>query len=490
MEIENQEVKENKKISFKQYGVVVGFLCLEVLAFISFYLGHSYLLFGILSLVLAVLLGIVTFRQIKKDGITTYLFFLFPIFIFGILTALNGFNYNSIGHISIADSIFVPIGLLCISISGFFCSYLEKFQIKNALIVIYSALGIFVFINLFITMIYYVPFYTIIYRNSYIFYDGSPSSVPIGSTAYMLFGFSVQEVSLQYWSLFPSLLFTTVIPLFFLKYKENKTEFLIYLGLSVLSFICLLFTISKTTLISDIILIIGISIIVIAGKIKKSRSILNAMFVTLGIIFLLLLIILFLNAQTSWSFLSGLQNAISGNSLLNRLFNSNRYASKIHVIFQDLFSSFKLFGCPVGGSFLDYPNLVAQELSDIWLFDNLMSSGLFGALFFLAGLVIGIRRLFKYISKDNDKDYIKYLIVGYILGFLVIACLLYDNYPLINSDKMVPFFTSAPLMIVLFLLSYAFNRTLLNNNDKDIEINKDNLEIKENQEEQYDEISS
>ena len=63
-----------RKFDFRDYGTVLAFLSLEVLAFIGFNLGHSFLLFAILSLVLAILLVVVTFRQIKKDGLTTIYF--------------------------------------------------------------------------------------------------------------------------------------------------------------------------------------------------------------------------------------------------------------------------------------------------------------------------------------------------------------------------------------------------------------------------------
>lgn len=487
-EVSKQTTK--RKFDVRDYGTVLAFLCLEVIAFIGFNLGHSFLLFAILSFVLAGLLVAVTFRQIKKDGLTTYLFFLFPLVIFGILTALNGFNYYSIGAIGTLNSVFVPIGLLGVGLSGFLSSYLKQFKIKYALIVLYCALGLFVLINLFITMIYYVPFYTIIYKNYYIFYNGHPSAVPIGEMAYMLYGFQLKEVSLTYWTLYPSLLLTAVIPLFFIKFKENKKEFLIYAGLSLLAAIALLFTISKITLFTDLILVLGIALIIVGAKFKGSRSILNVMMITLGIIILLVILVLFINAQKNWGFVSGIRNIISSNSVLNRLFNTNRYAVKINAIFQDLFTTFKLFGCPVGGSFLDYPNQVAQVLSNIWLFDNLMSSGLFGAVFFLAALVIGIRRLFKYLNKGTDEDYIRYTIAGVVLGFLVLALFLYNNYPLINSDNMAPIYTSAPLLVVIFFLGYTFNKTLESEpSKKEIEL-EDKVAIENSQEEaSNDEIS-
>lgn len=470
---------QKRKFDFKDYGTVVGFLCLEVLAFVAFNLGHSFLLFGILSVVLAALLAVVTFRQIKKDGITTYLFFLFPIVIFGLLTALSGFNIYSIGGIGMAENIFVPLGLLGFGMSGFLTAYIKQFKIKHALLVIYIALGLFVLINLLITMIYYVPFYTIIYRNYYIFYNGQPSVEPIGSMAYMLFGFQLKEVSLLYWSLYPSILLTAVVPLFFIKFKEDKKTFLIYAVLAFIAFISLLFIISKITLITDVILVLGIAVIIVGAKIKAARPTLNVMMITLGVIALLVILVMFINAQKNWGFTSGIRSLISGNSLLNRVFNSNRYSLNVNVIFQDLFSTFKLFGCPVGGSFLDYPNGVPQVLSNIWLFDNIMGGGLFGSIFFLAGIVIGVRRLFKYLNKGTDDDYIKYLIAGFILGSLVISLVLYDNYPLINSDKMAPFFTSAPLMVVIFLLGYVFNHTLMLKAEPNEEVKEETKEIKE-----------
>ena len=479
--MENNPAPSKKKFNFESYGVVVGFLCLEVLAFLSFYLAHSFILYGILSIVLAGLLLLVTFRQINKDGIATYAFFLFPIFVFGLLTALSSFNQQSVGAIGVAESVFVPISLTFFALAGFLSSYIKKFNIRLCLLVIYVALGLFVLINFIVTMVYYVPFYTIKYSDYYIVYNGQPSSVPIGSMAYMLFGFSIEEVHLTYWTLFPSLLFTSVIQLFFIKYKENKRDFLIYAGLSLLAFFSLLFTISKSTLISDLILIMGITVIIIAAKIKKSHSILNVMMTTLGIIALVALIVMFLNAQKNWGGVASLRNTISGNRVFNRLFNTNRYVQSVNTIFQDLFSSFKLFGCPVGGAAYDYPNDVKQVLSGIWLFDNLMSSGLFGALFFMAGLVIGIRRLFKYIASANEDDGIKYTILAFVLGFFAIALFSFEAYPLINANKMFPIYTCAQLLVALFLLGYTFNKTLTKKEEnKPLEIsNENNQEVKE-----------
>ena len=462
--MENSENTKKKKFDLTSYGIVVGFLAMEVLAFFSFYLGHSFILYGILSAVLAVLLILVTLRQINKDGIATFAFFLFPLFVFGLLTALSPFNASSLGKISTAETVFIPIALTFIALSGFLTGYIEKFNIKMTLLIIYGALALFVLINLIITMVYYVPFYTIIYKNSYIFYEGKPSALPIGKMAYMLFGFKATEVKIEYWSFFPSMLLTAVIPLFFIKYKENRRDFILYAVMAGIAFLSLLFTISRITLISDIILVLGIAIIVIAGKFIKSRPVLNVIMISIGIIALLFITIMFFIAQ---DLSSGFAKIFTGNSFLNRLFVANGLSSRIILVFQDLLNAkygfFKLFGAAVDVmSFEPFypPNGVIQKLSGFWMFDNIITSGLFGAIFFMFALVLGVRRLFIYIGRFKEDDSVKYTIAGYTLGFLVISLLLLEVRPLVNSDRMFPFFISAPLLVVIFLLSYVFNKTL------------------------------
>ena len=467
-----QNIEENpkKRFNFETYGTVVSFLCLEILAFLSFNLGHSFMLYGILSIVLVICLGLVTFRQINKDGITSYVFFLFPLFVYGLLTALSVFNTYSLGAIGIANSVFVPIALSFFALAGFLSFYTKGFKIRLALIVIYSSLALFVLINLIVTMIYYVPFYTLIYRKYYAYYLGSPSSVPIGSMAYMLFGFKISEVSLEYWSLFPSILLSAAVPLFFLKYKENKREFLIYVACTAIAGLSLLITISKITLLSDFALICLLAMIICTGRFIKCRSFLNGFIIGIGAVFGIVILIMFLNAQTSWGQLAGFRKAISSSSLLSRLFNTNRFAQLINTELRDLFMVtkdsagnliiFKLFGVPVYLDMINYPNFETQVLSGIWIFDNLITSGLFGAIFFLVAIVVGIRRLFLYIAKSSDYDADKYPITGFVFTVLFISLILYDNSPLIYFDRLVPIYTSTPLLVSVFLLSYAFNSSL------------------------------
>ena len=163
--MENIDSPKTKK-NLITYGTVVAFLCLEVLAFLSFTLAHNYILYGSLSFVLAILLFIVTFRQIKKDGIATFAYFFFPLFVFGLLSALSPFVRESDGAIGLVNGIFIPITLTFAALCGFFVSHVQKFDLQKVFLVIYGALAVFVLINFIATMVYYVPFYTLHYSDT------------------------------------------------------------------------------------------------------------------------------------------------------------------------------------------------------------------------------------------------------------------------------------------------------------------------------------
>lgn len=445
---------KKKRFDFASYGIVVAFLCLEVLAFLGLSLGHNFILYGSLSIALALLLLLVTFRQIKKDGIATFAFFLFPLFIYGLLSALSVFVTESDGAIGLANGIFIPITLTFLALSGYLVSNVKGFDIQKALLVIYGSLGVFVLINLIITMIYYVPFYTLIYKDYYIFYDGKPSAAPIGSTAYMLFGFQILEVSVRYWSLFPTMLTTAGIALFFLDFKKNKKVFIAYVAFTFLGFISLLFTISKYALISDFLLLVVMAGVVVYAKFPQVRNIFKyIIFGGLGIFFILC-IILFLNAQT-WGWTSGMRNAIANNGLLNRLFNTNFLASGISAILWESLNLGKLFGSFVG-TVAGTGYGVNQQLAGTWIFDNVLTSGLFGAIFFDFALFIGLRQMMKYYQNSRDLAVNKNLILGFVITLFVICGILYEGTPLINSNNLFPIYMFAPFLIAIFLIGYTF----------------------------------
>ncbi len=452
-----KEKPTKRKIDFSAFANVVVFFTLEVLAFIAFSLGSSYILFSILSFVLLIFLILVTFRQIKSDGLASFGFFLFPIFIFGVLSALSVFTKDPMFSLS-GTAFFIPIGMTCFAACGYLVASIKSFSISKALLVIYSALAILVLINLLATMVEFTPFYTLIYRNKFIYYNGDISEVPISEMAFALLGFSISEVSVEYFSLFPSLLLTAVIPLFFLKFKQNKTIFLLYLAYSVLGLFSLLTTVSKTTLVSDALIFVIVLLVLLFAKLNWKGKVLKIVSIIFGSLFLLGLVVLFLNAQEGASgIFASLQDFISGNPILNKLFNGNRFAGSYNKILNALLTTNStgdfvyLFGF--------YPTYNVP-VSNSWLFDSFMTSGIFGVLFFVGFLVLGVRQLLIYYRKSGDNIKDKAMIVAFIFCFFAYSIINFDMTPLIFSRTLSPIYLSGPFLVTLFLFSYTSFKTL------------------------------
>ena len=185
-----------------KYGIAITFLALEVFAFIAFSFGSSYLLFAILSTALAILLAIFYINDIKRSDYAATAFFIFPIFLFSLLVALGIYMK---GHrivdneFSLVETIFIPIGTSAIAFCGYALGVDKDFKIRHFLLVIYSALGVLVIINLIANLVHFGPFYNIIYKGYHIYYRGLISSRPIEDMAYTLEGFKLIEVDIKHY---------------------------------------------------------------------------------------------------------------------------------------------------------------------------------------------------------------------------------------------------------------------------------------------------
>ena len=462
--------KEKKKFDLSNYGKAVCFLLLEILAVLSFSLGSSFIFMAILSFVILILIVLVTFRQIKTDGLASIGFFLFPILIFSLLSVLSYFKYDENFIMYNSSFLFlIPIGLICFAASGYFINLTGSFKIRYALIVIYSGIALLTLINLLVTMIQFVPFYSLIYRDAYYYYDGRPSSASIGNMAYFLVNFSMVEVSLSYFSYYPIILLTAFIPLGFIRFKENKKLFITYLCFGVLGLLSLILTINKMTLLLTFGVVLIIGLISVFTKFDLKTKPLKITSLVIGVLAVFGLIFLFFNAQDSVGYtmrIDSLRNLTTGNSFFNRLFNSNRFVNSYNSILDGTFSSrvidgrnvlLKLFGYPITGGYVDYFGAMTWKLTDSnsFFFDTFFTSGFFGVLFLIVILIFGLRRLFIYYkySKDNKEE--KVLVLGFVLVSLAYAFLAYDATPFIFSKTIIPFYMNNIFLIDLFLFGYC-----------------------------------
>ena len=153
----------------KDYSEILSFFILEVLAFVSFTLGNSlliYFLFGILAFLFVLILN---FSKIKELDWMRYLLFLIPFIIFAILSGFSRFNLI---NNSLLTNFLVCLSLLLFLTLGFLSQTIEGFKLSTAMLVIYGGIAILVSISLIYTMIRYVPFYPLIYAGKYYYYEG------------------------------------------------------------------------------------------------------------------------------------------------------------------------------------------------------------------------------------------------------------------------------------------------------------------------------
>ena len=85
----------------KKYSIVISFLALEVFAFIAFSFGNSFVLFGVLSFALMVLLIYVTIRDINVNGIAHIAILFIPFVLC--------FNFSTILHFILNKIYFVQV---------------------------------------------------------------------------------------------------------------------------------------------------------------------------------------------------------------------------------------------------------------------------------------------------------------------------------------------------------------------------------------------
>lgn len=466
--------KGKRRIDFSFFINVAIFFVFEVLAIIAFSLGNNYVLYSILSLILLIFLILITFKQINKDGLSTFAFFLFPLFIFGLLSALSYFNKDPAFALFGGLTVFIPFAITCIACCGYLASSISSFSIKKAMFVIYSALAILSLINLIITLVQFTPFYTLLYRDKYIYYDGEISNVPISGMAFALFGFSSNEVSIEYFSLFPTLLLTAFIPMMNVSLKKQIKLFICYLSFVVIGFYSLLLTVSLMTLISDCLVVLVILAIYLLIRFNYQGKIIKRLLISLCVLGSLVFIVMLINSfENGAGFINSFQSLIKNNSLLDRIFNSNRLVAQYNPILRTLTST-------SGGSYIYlfgfFPGVAIDVgITNSWLFDNIMTSGIFGGLFFIFSLIIGIRRLGMYYRYSLDTSSEKGTIISFISVFLIYSLINYDASPFIFKDYLYPLYLSGPFLIVLFLFSYTNCRSTSIEQKKSEEIleNKD-----------------
>ena len=326
-----------------------------------------------------------------------------------------------------------------------------------------------------------MPFYTIRYANYYLYYDGSPSPVPVSEMAYFLTNFSFEEVSLSYFTFYPMILLTAFLPLSFISYSKQKKTFVAYLSFGILGLLTIILTINKFTLLYLFVIAVVIALINIFTKFNLRTKWLKLTMNIIGGLAIAGFVLLLLNAQDSVSTfrLSFLRDLTTKNALFDRLFNSNRLVSGYNAILDGTFTSVKILGYPIAGAYQNFGMMtwVFNDSSNSFFFDSFFVSGLFGTGFLVFILIMCIRHVFFYYMYSTDKKEDKVLILGFILVSSIYSFIAFDATPYVFYNSIVPFYMNNIFFIIIFLFGYCLFKSL--NSNRPIVVKKAIKEEKE-----------
>ena len=448
----------SKLKSLSKYSAAITFLALEFFALMAFNFSGSYVLFGSLSLALMVLLILFNIGEIKLKGFSNVALFYIPLFLFTLLTTVGIYSlgHASIGDYSYAELVFIPLGILPIAFCGYLLSFDKHFKIKTFLLVVFSALAVYCLINLFFNVINFGAFYTLIYKDYYLYYKGLKSLVPAQDFAYTLEGFKFIEVEMNHYVLYPILLLTSSVMLLYLSPKKEKVLFIVYAVFTLVAILCLVLVPSIISLASIAVIALLVLLIFLAKRFKLARKISKiALFVVIGI-FVLGYLLFVLNGQ---SFASGISNLIASNELLDRLFNTSRVTSKYHVLITDLFTGDKFLGF---AGYYEIPSDLSTfrlyELSGGFIFDSYMTSGVLGAFGLFGFITCGFISFKKYFKLHKDEFHLQATLLLFVTVFVGFSMFFNSGEYALYYDIYRPIYLTAPFMIMIFIFSYVITK--------------------------------
>lgn len=457
----------NKIKLLGKYSAAITFLAFEFFALIAFNYSGSFVLFGALSLALCVLLIIFNIGEIKAKGLSSVALFFIPLFLFTLLTAVG--NYNVVhtkvfGHFSWAETVFIPLGILPMAFVGYLLSIDKNFKIKTFLTVIYSALAVYVFINLIYNIINFGAFYPLVYKGYYMYYSGVRSQMPVNEFAYVLEGFKFIEVKMAHYVLYPLILLSSSVMLLYTSPRKEKGMFFTYLAFTLLALISLIFIPSLLSL--GGIAVVGVLLLFIYfGKryLKARKAFKYILFIVLTLVGLFYLFYVIVNA-------TGISDSFSG--FLAKIFVTNKYSQRVNPILTGLFTSNKFlgfFGNVVGVNIVD-----EVSLSGFFIFDTFMTSGVIGALAIFLFIFLGFKSFKKYFYSHKDEFRLQATLLMFLIIFIGYSAFFNEGEYALYYSVYKPIYLTSPFMISIFILSYVICKSRVN-----VEVKVEEVKAKE-----------
>jgi len=442
----------NKLKLLNRYSAAVTFLAFEFFALIAFNYSGSFVLFGALSLALCILLILFNIGEIKSKGLSNIALFFIPLFLFTLLTAVGNYNigHTKAGDFSWAETVFIPLGLLPMAFNGYLLSIDKNFKLKTFIMVVFSALAIYVLINFVYNLINFGAFYPLFYKNFYLYYDGIKSEVPVSKMAYVLEGFKFIEVKMSHYVLYPLLLSASSVMLLFTSPRKEKGYFYSFLVFTVLAVFALTFVPSTLSLGGLAAVAILVLVIYLGKTFVKTRKVFKFILIALVALFLLGYLFYVIVVAT------GISNSFTG--ILNRLFVSNRFSAAINPNLEGIFSSAKFLGF-ASWPVTYYPYYEIAYPTGFFIFDTFMTSGVIGTVAIFVFIFLGFISFKKYFYSHKDEFKLQATLLLFLIVFVAYSAFFNDVDYALYYKLYKPIYLTAPFMIMVFMFSYVICKT-------------------------------
>lgn len=442
---------ENKNSSTKKDDMssIATFLILECVALLSFCLGGISLIFQYAGFVISIFAFFAAMKNFDKKEIGSLLLIGIPVLLLGIFSAFGKLfgGFSNFGQ---------NFGVL-LAIPGFFllglsARRIDSFKVDVALICLGVGAALLMLISLVITWVQYGFFYTLLYKGTpNYYYNGALYNVTTEMS--WLNGISIIEVSLKYSGLFGLCLCSAIPSLLFISPREETKKFAIVGAIGLVGLLSIITIVNIPAL---IFLLVAVVIMVIYKCLRNHEGAMKA--IKYGLLIIVCIAVALLLFATLNNLIPGLKAFTSGNSVLNRIFNTNRIIKPFNDIMSVLFKPYNLFGFPI------YDAGDIQGLNEKIIFTNTgnfvleltKEGGLFGLLSILMIIVVVVISMTKYLKKSKDSLPIKITFLTLLISFFLYSCFNWEIQPFTHENNYVFVSRSFPFLIILFAAGLCY----------------------------------
>jgi hypothetical protein len=440
---------------------IVSYSILVLLCLVAFNFGGDlYLyLFEALAFVLAAATFPLALGKENSLGKKDFGLFFAPVLVLTLFLSFSRFwlSYSSIG---IASDLLVFLGTISFFLLGYTAQERKRINPEFIIYAIYVGITLLVLISTIYGLIRYGAFYSLMYKGQVYYYDGQ--AYAISEEMKLLIGFSFEEVSINYGSVFAFISATALLGLLFVKPKENIMQFIFLLVCGLVGVVSLLLipNFNALFLLAPLLLFALIVRYVKFGKepAKIEKMVAWSVFGAAA----LLLLVVFINAI-------GGTNYFANIPVLNKIFNNGQLLAPINEIINAVFRNGSSGGIDIasifGGALKDD---YAYWIERFYSLANMNNVSFEFAILFEGGILafialcvfmlftIGTSR--KYLFENGSPTAGRFLLVTFLLASAVYLSFSGSFFPYIKESMVYvsPLRGNPIFLLSLFVIGFSY----------------------------------